>query len=70
MILRSMNPVFGGWNGRASIRKHSSLSGQKNPILYIDGEPVDPRATAIAELDVVKATKKELELLKEGGYIM
>jgi len=69
MILMSKNPIFGGWNGRAVIRNDPSMSSQKNPILFIDGEPVGPRETALAEMDVVKASKKELELLKKGGYI-
>lgn len=69
MILISKNPIFGGWNGRATIQNSPPLSGQKNPVLFIDGEPVGPRETALAELDVVKASKRELELLKKGGYI-
>jgi hypothetical protein len=69
MILESRNPIFGGWNGRATIRKHASLSSQKNPVLFIDGEPVSPRETAVAEMEVVKASAREVELLKKGGYI-
>ena len=69
MILISKNPVFGGWNGRAIIRSNPSTSSQKHPVLFIDGEPVGPRETALAELEVVKASKRELELLMKGGYI-
>ena len=69
MILKSMNPVFAGWNGRATIEKNLPVSGQKNPVLLIDGKPISPQETALAELDVVKANKRELELLKKGGYI-
>jgi|GEM_PF-3535189 len=69
MILISKNPIFGGWNGRATIQKSLPISGQRNPILFIDGKPITPQETALAELDVVKANKKELELLKRGGYI-
>ena len=69
MILMSKNPIFGGWNGKAEIRTSPSMSGQTNPVLLIDGEPVGPRETALAELDIVKASKRELELLKKGGYI-
>jgi len=69
MFLISKNPVFGGWNGRATIRKDPAMSSQGNPILIIDGKPISPQETALAELDVVKANKRELELLKKGGYI-
>jgi hypothetical protein len=69
MILMSMNPVFGGWNGRATIRKDPSMSSQKNPVLFIDGEPVSPRETKLAELEVIKASAREMEMLKKGGYI-
>ena len=69
MILISKNPIFGGWNGRATIRTSPPLANHKNPVLLIDGEPIGPRETALAELDVVKASKKELEMLKKGGYI-
>jgi hypothetical protein len=69
MILISKNPIFGGWNGMATIQKSPPVSGQKNPILFIDGKPISPQETALAELDVVKANKRELELLKKGGYI-
>jgi hypothetical protein len=69
MILKSMNPIFGGWNGRATIHTNPSMSSKRNPVLLIDGEPISPQETALAELDVVKANKRELELLKKGGYI-
>jgi hypothetical protein len=69
MILKSMNPVFGGWNGKATIEKNLSVSGQKNPVLFIDGTPISPQETALAELNVVKANKREMDLLKKGGYI-
>ena len=69
MILESRNPIFGGWNGRATIHSDPAMSSQRNPILLIDGEPISPQETALAELDVVKANKRELELLKKGGYI-
>ena len=69
MILISKNPVFGSWNGRATIRTDPAMSSQRNPILTIDGKPISPQETALAELDVVKANKRELELLKKGGYI-
>jgi len=69
MIVKSMNPVFGDWNGRATIRTNPSMSSKRNPVLLIDGEPISPQETALAELDVVKANKRELELLKKGGYI-
>jgi len=69
MILKSMNPVFGGWNGRAVIRNDPSMPSQRNPVLLIDGEPVSPGVTNLAELDVVKASKRELELFKKGGYV-
>lgn len=69
MILTSKNPIFGGWNGRATIRKNPSLSSQRNPILFIDGEPVSPRETALAQMEVVRASAREVELLKQGGYI-
>jgi hypothetical protein len=69
MILMSKNPIFGGWNGRATIRKDPSMSSQRIPILFIDGEPVSPRETKLAELEVVQASVREVELLKQGGYI-
>jgi hypothetical protein len=69
MILMSMNPVFGGWNGRATIQKSPPLANQKNPVLLIDGEPISPKETKLAELEVVKASAREVELLKKGGYI-
>ena len=69
MILMSKNPIFGGWNGRATIRKDTSLSSQRNPILFIDGEPIGPRETALAQMEVVKASAREVEMLKKGGYI-
>jgi hypothetical protein len=69
MILMSKNPIFGGWNGRAVIRNGPFHLQSKAPVLFIDGEPVGPRETALAEMDVVKASKRELELLKKGGYI-
>jgi len=43
------------------------MSSQRNPILIIDGKPISPQQTALAELDVVKANKRELELLKKEG---
>ena len=70
MILESRNPAFGGWNGKALIRKNPSTSHQVIPVLLIDGEPISPQETRLAEMKVVKANKKELELLKKGGYIM
>jgi len=69
MILKSMNPVFGGWNGRATIQWSLPSSGQKNPVLFIDGTPISPQETALAGLNVVKANKREMDLLKKGGYI-
>lgn len=69
MILKSMNPVFGGWNGRATIQRSLPSSGQKNPVLFIDGTPISPLETVLAELSVVKANKREMDLLKKGGYI-
>jgi hypothetical protein len=69
MILMSKNPIFGGWNGRATIRKNPSTSSQIIPVLLIDGEPVSPRETKLAEMEVVKASAREVEMLKKGGYI-
>lgn len=69
MILESRNPAFGGWNGKASIRKNPSTSSQMIPMLLIDGEPISPQETKLAEMEVVKANKRELALLKKGGYM-
>jgi hypothetical protein len=69
MILRSKNPVFGGWNGRATILKRLPDSSHGKPMLVIDGEPISPTETELADLEVVKASARELELLKLGGYI-
>jgi hypothetical protein len=38
-------------------------------VLLIDGEPISPKETKLAELEVVKASAREVELLKKGGYI-
>ena len=41
--LISKNPVFGGWNGRATISTDPAMSSQGNPILIIDGKPISPQ---------------------------
>jgi hypothetical protein len=35
----------------------------------IDGEPISPKETTLKELEVVKASSREVEVLKNGGYI-
>jgi hypothetical protein len=39
----------------------------EEPCFVQPEESLSPRGAALAELDVVKACKKELELLKKGG---
>lgn len=45
------------------------MSNHKSPVFLIDGEPISPKETALKELEVVKASFREVEVLKNGGYI-
>jgi hypothetical protein len=69
MILISKNQVFGGKNGRAIILTDPAMSSQKHPVLIIDKKPISPQETALAELDVIKANKRELALLKREAIL-
>jgi hypothetical protein len=69
MNLKSKNPIFCGWNRRAAISTNLSMSNHKSPVFLIDGEPISPKETTLKELEVVKASSREVEVLKNGGYI-
>jgi hypothetical protein len=69
MILKIKNPIFGGWNRRAAISTNFSMSNHKSPALLIDGKPISPKETVLEELEVVKASPREVEALKNEGHI-
>jgi hypothetical protein len=60
MILTSKNPIFGGWNMRATIRINPSMSSKRNPVLLIDGEPISPTGDCTFRVGCCKSKQERI----------
>lgn len=70
MIIRTTSPLFGGWEGHAILSTDSPFSHYGQPVLLIDGYPVDQQDAAIAGYKLIQADETELACLARSSYIL
>ncbi len=70
MIIKATSPLFGGWQGRAEVTTQPPASRFREPVLVIDGNPVDRVVAQVAGYRVVEANEFERRHLARGGYLL
>lgn len=68
MKLKATSTLLNNWQGQAEITKEHPASSYGRAVLLIEGEPVGTAEAALAGYKIVKATKKEKEMLAAAGY--
>jgi hypothetical protein len=70
MIIKSTSPLFGGWQGPAEVTTRHPASRYGQPVLLVDGEPVDRLVAYLAGYRAVEANEVERSHLARGGYAL
>jgi len=71
MKLRSKAPILRDWTGTAHFTTDYPISEDGKPVLVTEGpngKPVEPAEAYVYGYEVLEASDKELEMLREGGY--
>jgi len=68
MIIKATSPLFGGWEGQAEVTTQPPVSRYREPVLLIDGSPVDRIAAHLAGYRLIEANEAERSKLARGGY--
>ena len=68
MIIKATSPLFGGWEGPAEVTTQPPVSRYREPVLVIDGFPVDRIAAHLAGYRLIEANDAERNTLARGGY--
>ena len=70
MIIKATSPLFGGWEGQAEVTTLPPMSRYREPVLVIDGHPVDHLVAQLAGYRTVEANESEKSILARGGYTL
>ncbi len=68
MIIKATSPLFGGWEGPAEVTTQPPMSRYREPVLVIDGLPVDRIAAHLAGYRLIESNEAERNKLARGGY--
>ncbi len=68
MIIKATSPLFGGWQGPAEVTTLPPASRYREPVLVVDGHPVDRVAAHLAGYRPIEASEMERRHLARGGY--
>ena len=68
MIIKATSPLFGGWQGPAEVTTQPPLSRFREPVLVVEGQPIDRIAAHLAGYRLIEADEAERHNLARGGY--
>lgn len=68
MIIKATSPLFGGWEGPAEVTTLPPASRYREPVLVVEGRPVDRLAAHVAGYRLIEADEVERSSLRRGGY--
>ena len=68
MIIRSTSPLFGGWEGQAVLSTEPPFSRYGQPVLMVEGYPIDQQDAVIAGYKLIDADDNERACLARSRY--